>query len=661
MATNRSRRRRLRPTIHCACRRIGDRLLDADGTPFLVQGDAAWSLIANVTYEEAIAYLDDRQAKGFNTLIVSIVEHLFSRQAPRDRAGNEPFTATGDMSNPNEVYFDHAERVLEACAERGIAVILACCYIGHRHDPSPGVEATNHAEGWYYEVVGTGVDGCRRYGEYLGRRFGRFTNIIWCIGGDWNPDEARDGLDAIAAGIRSQGVTNLFTAHVRPETSAVDAFAGSDWLDVDFTYSYGIVHRSLLADWQRVPVMAVPAGRVDLRGRAQCLGAPDPTAGVVVGAVRGERPLHGQQPHLAVLGWLAGSTGPAGIRAMAAGALSSGRCRGRSWCPTPSDASSQAGWARSRGLDRVTPAMTPDGRLGVGVSARAAARDRRPGCAHGVSTSGCAGSSQRPGRCDRVARSGRRGGDPRSALHRGFGAHPGVHRWLTTRRHRSAEAPWPSSPSPGRSRRRQLGLTLPHEHMFCDTSPDYREPPPNIRELLAALDVDLEAPITLSSLGFLRREPQWSVANQVLDSYEDARDEWAIAMRVGIRGVIDCTPIGLGRRPSLSRRLAQELGLAIVGATGYYRQAFQPADVADMSVAMLEERFLREVTEGMDRHGRARGAHRGAGHERRCHPAQRGAGAPRRGPGPAPDERAGVRAHGRSSPRGAPGDRSAER
>ena len=96
----------------------------------------------------------------------------------------------------------------------------------------------------------------------------------------------------------------------------------------------------------------------------------------------------------------------------------------------------------------------------------------------------------------------------------------------------------------------QLGLTLPHEHMFCDTSPDYREPPPNIRELLAALDVDLEAPITLRSLGFLRREPQWSVANQVLDSYEDARDEWAIAMRVGIRGVIDCTPIGLGRRPS---------------------------------------------------------------------------------------------------------------
>ena len=146
----------------------------------------------------------------------------------------------------------------------------------------------------------------------------------------------------------------------------------------------------------------------------------------------------------------------------------------------------------------------------------------------------------------------------------------------------------------------ELGPTLPHEHLFCDTSPDYREPPPHIRDLLAALDVDLEAPITLSSLGFLRREPQWSVSNQILDSYEDARDEFAIAMSVGIRGVIDCTPIGLGRRPELSRRLAQELGLAIVGATGYYRQAFQPAEVETLTVDMLEQRFLKEVLEGMD-------------------------------------------------------------
>ena len=43
-----------------------------------------------------------------------------------------------------------------ACSTRvrsaGIAVILACCYIGHQARPSPG-SRPDHAEGWYYEIV----------------------------------------------------------------------------------------------------------------------------------------------------------------------------------------------------------------------------------------------------------------------------------------------------------------------------------------------------------------------------------------------------------------------------------------------------------------------------------------------------------------------------
>ena len=59
----------------------------------------------------------------------------------------------------------------------------------------------------------------------------------------------------------------------------------------------------------------------------------------------------------------------------------------------------------------------------------------------------------------------------------------------------------------------QLGLTLAHEHIFCDTSGDFREPPASIESLMAAMGVDLEGDITLPSLGFLWREPQWSVSN----------------------------------------------------------------------------------------------------------------------------------------------------
>jgi hypothetical protein len=43
-------------------------LEDADGKPFLVHGDTAWSLIADLRREDVERYLDDRRARGFNTI-----------------------------------------------------------------------------------------------------------------------------------------------------------------------------------------------------------------------------------------------------------------------------------------------------------------------------------------------------------------------------------------------------------------------------------------------------------------------------------------------------------------------------------------------------------------------------------------------------------------
>jgi phosphotriesterase-related protein len=146
----------------------------------------------------------------------------------------------------------------------------------------------------------------------------------------------------------------------------------------------------------------------------------------------------------------------------------------------------------------------------------------------------------------------------------------------------------------------QLGYTLSHEHIFIDTSVDYRQPPPEIAGLLAEMEVDLEAPITLKSLGFLRREPQWSISNQVLDSYADAVAELSLARRAGVKSVFDFTPIMAGRQPAALRRLSQQLDMHFVTGTGYYREAFHPPGVGTLTVDQLEQRLLAEVTVGID-------------------------------------------------------------
>src|ERR1700746_1806232 len=53
-------------------------LEDAHGQPFLILGDAAWSLIAALKREDVDRSFEDRHARGFNTLLVSMIEHRYA-------------------------------------------------------------------------------------------------------------------------------------------------------------------------------------------------------------------------------------------------------------------------------------------------------------------------------------------------------------------------------------------------------------------------------------------------------------------------------------------------------------------------------------------------------------------------------------------------------
>jgi hypothetical protein len=47
---------------------------DQDGKPVLIQGDSAWSLIAQLNLKEAEYYLNRRKAQGFNSILVNLIE-----------------------------------------------------------------------------------------------------------------------------------------------------------------------------------------------------------------------------------------------------------------------------------------------------------------------------------------------------------------------------------------------------------------------------------------------------------------------------------------------------------------------------------------------------------------------------------------------------------
>lgn len=218
-------------------------LVTQNGTPFLVQGEAAWSLISGLTKEEAETYLEDRRKKGFNTIIVNLIEHKF--RGPVNRYGQGPFLTLGDFSTPNEKYFEHADWVIRKAAEKGIQVFLAPIYLGY----------IGSSEGWVGEAIANGPEKSRGWGRYVGKRYASFDNIVWLIGGDRNPESARGEIDAVAQGIKEFDSRHIFTAHCHPENSAIDQYKDDGWLDLNTTYTYNIVHDMLLRDYHREPAM----------------------------------------------------------------------------------------------------------------------------------------------------------------------------------------------------------------------------------------------------------------------------------------------------------------------------------------------------------------------------------------------------------------------
>lgn len=212
-------------------------LEDANGTPFLIHGDTAWSLIAQLSREDVDLYLDDRRVRGFNTILVSLIEHEYSANPPANAYGQQPFLEAGNYATPNEAYFAYADWVLRRAAAKGFLVLLVPSYVGCCSD------------GWHDAMVANGPDRLRQYGEFLGRRYRDFGNILWTHGGDSN--QRQDLVRAVAEGIRKQDPRALHTAHGGSDTAAFDYWQGEHALQVNNVYSYGPIYAPALEQYAR--------------------------------------------------------------------------------------------------------------------------------------------------------------------------------------------------------------------------------------------------------------------------------------------------------------------------------------------------------------------------------------------------------------------------
>jgi hypothetical protein len=225
----------------------GRRLEDSQGRPFLVHGDTAWSLMVELTLPQIEAYLDDRQQRGVNTVIVNLIERGFG--GPANQANQLPFVPSNQYDSPNEAYFAFADQVIDAAAARGMLLLLTPSYLG----------SGCGAQGWCQQMLDEPLSAMIAYGQFLGDRYAAKTNILWVHGGDADAGETSGALsrvNAIAEAIRERAPGHLHTAHCSRFNSAIECY-DQPWLDLNTTYSdCNDSLADLRADYARLPIQS---------------------------------------------------------------------------------------------------------------------------------------------------------------------------------------------------------------------------------------------------------------------------------------------------------------------------------------------------------------------------------------------------------------------
>ena len=229
----------------------GRYLVDQNGTPVLVLGDSARSMVGNISTSDAATYLAMRRSEGFNVIWVNLLCNggTGCRSDGSTYEGVLPFTTPNDLTTPNEAYFQRVDQMLNLAATYGFTVML---------DPA-------ETRGWLGVLQNNGTTNARTYGRYLGNRYKNYDNLVWAHGNDfqtWRTASDDALVLAVALGIRDNDQRHIHTTELDYYTSG--SYDDANWipiLGIDGAYTYDLTYAQVLKEYNRssVPVMMLEA------------------------------------------------------------------------------------------------------------------------------------------------------------------------------------------------------------------------------------------------------------------------------------------------------------------------------------------------------------------------------------------------------------------
>lgn len=251
----------------------GRYLVTESGDPFFWLADTAWELFHRCNREEASMYLEKRASQGFNVIQAVALAELDGLNTPNPY-GHTPLIDNNPV-NPNETYFEHVDYIIRIADELGMYIALL---------PTWG-DKVNRKWGVGPEVFTP--ENARTFGEWLGRRYKDYDNIIWIIGGDRNPreqsediaiwNEMAEGIAATAGGYEN----TLMSFHPQPKENGGSStwFHQQKWLDFNMHQTGHCANQGTYAhiehDYNLLPVKPVLDGEPLYEDIPNCFNAKE--------------------------------------------------------------------------------------------------------------------------------------------------------------------------------------------------------------------------------------------------------------------------------------------------------------------------------------------------------------------------------------------------
>ncbi len=227
-------------------------LVDQNNVPWMMVGDSAHRMICHVPQSSWAAYFQDRQAQGFNTIDIFVMDgHSPCNGTGGAADGTLPFTSGSgpssyDISTPNNAFWNEIDAYINQATSYGLVVSI---------DPAAW------GNGFAIMYQNNGATKVFNWGAWLGNRYKNFPNIIWHTGQDFfTPSSSDVNLMAqLMAGIASTDSNHLDMFQAAPGSFSQQfnnqnaTFAAN--LTLDFVYTYREVYDEVLQGYNFTGVL----------------------------------------------------------------------------------------------------------------------------------------------------------------------------------------------------------------------------------------------------------------------------------------------------------------------------------------------------------------------------------------------------------------------